>query len=52
VLKADAPGIEAMAERERERQSAGNTALAEALREAQERDLRGRLRALVAEAGA
>ena len=51
VLKADAPGVEAVAERERERQAAGNVVLAEALREAQESDLRGRLQALVAETG-
>ena len=52
VLKADAPGVEAMAERERERQATGNIALADALREAQESDLRGRLHALVTGAGA
>src|SRR6187200_3654512 len=46
VLKADAPGVEAVAERERERQAAGNVVLADALRAAEETDLRGRLEAL------
>jgi CHAD domain-containing protein len=52
VLKADAPGVEVVAARERERQAAGNVVLADALRAAEETDLRGRLQALAAEAGA
>jgi CHAD domain-containing protein len=50
VLPADAAGVEALAMRERDRQAAGNALLAEAVRASRESDLRGRLRALAAEA--
>jgi CHAD domain-containing protein len=52
VLPDDAPGVAEVVARERERQTAGNVTLAEALREARESDLRDRLRALAAEAAA
>jgi CHAD domain-containing protein len=45
------PGVDALAERQRARQAAANATLAEALREAEAGDLRGRLLAL-AEAAA
>ena len=44
------PGLEAFAERIRAEQAQGNEALAAALRHAEESDLHGRLKALVAEA--
>jgi CHAD domain-containing protein len=47
VKEADRPGIEVFAERVRAEQGAGNQALAGALAEIEESDLRGRLAALV-----
>jgi CHAD domain-containing protein len=44
------PGLETFADRIRAEQAAGNEALAAALRHAEEIDLRGRLKALIAEA--
>ncbi len=44
------PGLEVFADRIRGEQAQGNEALAAALRRAEEHDLRGRLKALVAEA--
>jgi CHAD domain-containing protein len=49
---AERPGLELFADRIRGEQAAGNEHLAEALRTAEEHDLRGRLKALVAEASA
>jgi CHAD domain-containing protein len=46
----DQPGIEAFAERMRAEQDDGNAILAAALQRAEDRDLRGRIDALVAEA--
>ena len=45
-------GVAALESRVRDEQARGNEALAAALRDAEERDLRGRLSALVAEASA
>jgi CHAD domain-containing protein len=50
VKAADRPGVELFAERVRAEQGAGNEALAAALTDIQERDLRGRLAALSAAA--
>jgi CHAD domain-containing protein len=50
VKEADRPGIEVFAERVRAEQGAGNDALAAALSQVQETDLRGRLGALAASA--
>jgi CHAD domain-containing protein len=46
------PGLETFADRIRAEQAAGNETLAAALRHAEEIDLRGRLKALIAEASA
>jgi CHAD domain-containing protein len=50
VKPADRPGVEAFAERIRAEQAGGNEALAAALAEIEESDLRGRLAALTATA--
>jgi CHAD domain-containing protein len=50
VKEADRPGVEVFAERVRAEQAAGNDALAAALAEIEETDLRGRLAALAASA--
>jgi len=50
VKPADEPGVEIFAERVRAEQAAGNEALAAALAELQETDLRGRLASLTASA--
>ena len=50
VKEADRPGVEVFAERVRAEQGAGNQALAAALAEIQDSDLRGRLAALAASA--
>ena len=50
VEEPDRPGVEVFAERVRAEQGAGNEALAAALAEIQETDLRGRLGALAASA--
>jgi CHAD domain-containing protein len=50
VKPADRPGVEAFAERVRNEQASGNEALAAALADVEENDLRGRLAALSATA--